>query len=112
MTDGLDVHPAYVERLYSRRPRLPEEPSTEQLEAWIELADLVRDEDFRTSVRKFYHRAFGTERGKLMTTPEMLARAERQRSLLLEAQAALRDGVAADSPRARDIAERVVAALR
>ncbi|WP_201778818.1 hypothetical protein [Streptomyces sp. 150FB] len=33
VTDGLDVHPGYAERLHSRRPHLPEEPSTEQLEA-------------------------------------------------------------------------------
>ncbi|MGH1553749.1 MerR family transcriptional regulator [Streptomyces sp. L7] len=36
VTEGLDVHPAYIEQLHSRRPQLPEEPSTEQLEAWIE----------------------------------------------------------------------------
>lgn len=28
VTDGLDVHPSYVERLHSLRPHLPEEPST------------------------------------------------------------------------------------
>ncbi|UOX93029.1 MerR family transcriptional regulator [Amycolatopsis sp. FBCC-B4732] len=106
VTEGLDVHPAYVEQLRSRRPNLPEEPSTEQLEAWIELADLVRDEDFRTSVRDFYHRAFAADRGRLMTTPEMLARLEAHRKLLLEARAARQAGVAADSPRARELAER------
>lgn len=109
VTDGLDVHPEYVERLRSRRPHLPEEPSTEQLEAWIELADLVQDEDFRTSLREFYHRTFSTEQGKLMTTPDMVARAERHRELLLEARAAQQSGVAADSPQAREIAERVAA---
>ncbi|MEU7786216.1 MerR family transcriptional regulator [Amycolatopsis sp. NPDC049159] len=90
VTEGLDVHPAYVE----------------QLEAWIELADLVRDEDFRTSVRDFYHRTFAADRGRLMTTPEMLARFEEHRKLLLEARAARQAGVAADSPRARELAER------
>jgi hypothetical protein len=109
VTDGLDVHPGCVERLHSRRPHLPEEPSTEQLEAWIELAEIVQDEEFRTSVREFYHRAFGTEQGKLMATPEMMARAERHRTLLLEAMAARQAGVPADSPQARDIAERVAA---
>jgi len=106
VTEGLDVHPAYVEQLRNRRPNLPEEPSTEQLEAWIELADLVRDEDFRTSVRDFYHRTFAADRGRLMTTPEMLARLEEHRKLLLEARAAQQAGVAADSPRARELAER------
>ncbi|MEV4148711.1 MerR family transcriptional regulator [Amycolatopsis sp. NPDC049691] len=109
VTDGLDVHPGYLERLRDRRPRLPEEPSTEQLEAWIELAEIVRDDRFRTELRAFFHRAFGSEQGKLMATPEMLARAERRRVLYLEAQAAQQAGVPADSPRAREIAERMVA---
>jgi hypothetical protein len=44
-----------------------------------------------------------------MATPEMMARAERHRLLLLEARNAQQAGVAADSPQARDIAERVAA---
>lgn len=109
VTDGLDVHAGYLERLHNRRPHLPEEPSTEQLEAWIELAEIVQDDGFRTELRAHFHRAFGTERGKLMATPEMLARAERRRVLYLEAQAAQQAGVPADSAQARDIAERMVA---
>ncbi|MFJ9779382.1 MerR family transcriptional regulator [Amycolatopsis sp. NPDC101161] len=109
VTDGLDVHPGYLERLHNRRPHLPEEPSTEQLEAWIELAEIVQDDGFRTELRAHFHRAFGTEQGKLMATPEMLARAERRRLLYLEAQAAQQAGVPADSAQARDIAERMVA---
>ncbi|MGW1872428.1 hypothetical protein [Streptomyces sp. NPDC001975] len=109
VTDGLDVHPGYVERLHGRRPRLPEEPSAEQLEAWIELAEIVQDGDFRTALRDFFHRTFGTEQGRLMASPEMMARVERHRRLLLEAQASQQAGVPADSPRARDIAERVAA---
>jgi DNA-binding transcriptional MerR regulator len=109
VTDGLDVHAGYLERLHNRRPHLPEEPSTEQLEAWIELAEIVQDDGFRTELRAHFRRAFGTEQGKLMATPEMLARAERQRVLYLEAQAAQQAGVPADSAQAREIAERMVA---
>jgi DNA-binding transcriptional MerR regulator len=109
VTDGLDVHPSYVEGLHSRRPHLPEEPSAEQLEAWIELAEIVQDEEFRTTLRNFFHRTFGSERGKLMATPEMMARTERHRRLQLEAMAAQQASVPADSPQARDIAERVAA---
>ena len=109
VTDGLDVHPSYIERLHSMRPHLSEQPSTEQLEAWIELAEIVQEKDFRTSMREFYHRAFNTEQGRLMTAPEMMDRAERHRELILEAKAAQQAGVPADSPQARDIAERVAA---
>ncbi|MFD2417214.1 MerR family transcriptional regulator [Amycolatopsis pigmentata] len=109
VTDGLDIDPSYPERLRNQRPQLPEEPSTEQLEAWIELANLVRDEDFRTTLRDHFHRVFSTEQGKLMATPEMMAHAERQRRLFLEARAAQQAGLAADSPQARELAERVAA---
>jgi len=109
VTDGLDVHPSYVERLRSRRPHLPEEPSTAQLEAWIELGGLVRDEGFRTALRDFFHRTFGTEKGRLMASPEMMARVESRLELLAEARVCQQAGVPADSARARDIAERVAA---
>ena len=44
-TEGPQVHPAFVERMRQWRPRLPTEPTADQLEAWIELADLMQDED-------------------------------------------------------------------
>jgi DNA-binding transcriptional MerR regulator len=109
VTDGLDVNPGYLERLHRMRPNLPEEPSTEQLEAWIELADMVQDPGTRQTLRDFFHRAFDTEQGKLMASPEIIARVEQRRALLLEAQAAREAGVPADSPQARDIAERMAA---
>lgn len=109
VTEGLDVHPGYIERLHSRRPHLPEEPSTEQLEAWIELAEIVQDEAFRTALRDFFHRALGTENGRLMASPEMVARVERHLKLRSEARASHQAGVPADSPQARNIAERVAA---
>lgn len=110
VTEGLDVHPSYIERLHCTRPHLPEDPSTEQLEAWIELAEIVRAEEIRRALREFYHRAFGNERGRLMASPEMTAHAERQQALTVEAMAAYEAGVPAESPHARDIAERVAAA--
>lgn len=110
VTEGLDVHPSYIERLHSVRPHLPEDPSTEQLEAWIELAEIVRDEEIRNALREFYHRTFDNERGRLMASPEMMAHAERQHVLAVEAMAAYEAGVPAQSPHARDIAERVAAA--
>jgi hypothetical protein len=44
-----------------------------------------------------------------MASPKMMARIERHRKLVLEARASHQAGVPADSPRARDIAERVAA---
>ncbi|WP_051450874.1 MerR family DNA-binding transcriptional regulator [Actinospica robiniae] len=109
VTDGLDVHPGFVERLHHRRPHLPEEPSTEQLEAWIELAEIVQDKEVRTAVRDFLHRTFDTEQGRLVVSPDMAAHVEKQCRLLLEARAAWQAGVSADSAQARDLPERVAA---
>ncbi|WP_405854540.1 hypothetical protein OG407_02500 [Streptomyces sp. NBC_01515] len=44
-----------------------------------------------------------------MASPEMTARVEKHRKLLLEARASQQAGVPADSPQARDLAERVAA---
>ncbi|MBP2479578.1 hypothetical protein JOF53_008450 [Crossiella equi] len=43
ISDGLDATPAFVALLRGYRPILPEEPTTKQLEPWIELANLLQD---------------------------------------------------------------------
>ena len=48
---GLDPSPARSAR-WSAGPDLPEDPSPEQVEAWIELAGLAGDPDFRQRVRQ------------------------------------------------------------
>jgi DNA-binding transcriptional MerR regulator len=48
---GLEVDPAFVARMRSAQPALPDDPSPEQVDAWIELAELVQDPDFRARIR-------------------------------------------------------------
>ena len=48
---GRDLDPALVARMRMARPELPDDPTPEQVEAWIELAQLVADPDFRDAVR-------------------------------------------------------------
>ncbi len=55
--DGLDADPGIVERMRMAMPELPEEPTTEQVQAWIELAELVGDPDFRGRVRAMAQRS-------------------------------------------------------
>ena len=55
--DGLDADPGIVERMRMAMPQLPEEPTTEQVQAWIELAELVGDPDFRGRVRAMAQRS-------------------------------------------------------
>ncbi|WP_280433872.1 MerR family transcriptional regulator [Nocardia carnea] len=49
---GVDANPAMVELLRTSMPDLPEDPSTEQVEAWMEMVELVQDSDFRAAVRR------------------------------------------------------------
>ncbi|KAB8191501.1 MerR family transcriptional regulator [Nonomuraea phyllanthi] len=111
VSEGLDVRPSFVERLREVRPNLPEEPTTEQLEAWIELADLVRDDDFRRSVRTYLHDTYSTPSGRLMTAPATLGSIDKGAAIIQEAQVAHQAGVPEDSPQARDIADRFVTAI-
>jgi DNA-binding transcriptional MerR regulator len=49
---GLDDQPAYPGVIVSMTPELPDDPTTEQIEAWLELAELCRDPDFRARMRR------------------------------------------------------------
>jgi DNA-binding transcriptional MerR regulator len=49
---GVDANPAMVELLRSSMPDLPDDPTVEQVQAWMELVQLVQDEDFRAAVRR------------------------------------------------------------
>lgn len=111
VTDGLEAQPAMVERLRKQRPNLPEEPTAEQLEAWIELADLVADPDFRSAVSRFLHESFGPETVRRMSSPAKTEQLRRQQEILAEIQAAHKAGVPSDSAEARDMADRFMASL-
>jgi hypothetical protein len=108
-SDGLDVHPDFVERLRRTRPNLPEEPTTEQLEAWIKLADLLLDDEFRHSVREYLHDRYSTAPGRLMSSPRVLSSIDRGTPIFEESQAACQAGLPVDSPQAQDIADRYAA---
>ncbi|MFS1300014.1 MerR family transcriptional regulator [Streptosporangium longisporum] len=49
---GLEADHGFVGIRRSMTPRLPDDPETEQVEAWIELAELSRDPDFRDGMRR------------------------------------------------------------
>jgi DNA-binding transcriptional MerR regulator len=54
--DGLDADSGIVARMRGAMPELPDEPTHEQLEAWLELAELVADDDFRAVIRRMAER--------------------------------------------------------
>ncbi len=49
---GLDANPEFVDMMRSAMPELPDDPEPEQVAAWVELAELTQDPDFRAAVRR------------------------------------------------------------
>ncbi|MEV0614871.1 MerR family transcriptional regulator [Nonomuraea sp. NPDC050404] len=108
---GLDVAPDFVERLAAMRPHLPEDPTAEQLEAWIELADLVRDPAFRDAVRSFLQETYSTPPARLMTaTPVQDFIYTTGTKIMEDLFAAHRAGLPADSPQAQEAVVRLARA--
>ncbi len=48
----VDADPAAVAMVRVATPDLPDDPSSEQVAAWVELAEMVGDEDFRARMRR------------------------------------------------------------
>ncbi|MFC8221454.1 MerR family transcriptional regulator [Streptomyces sp. NPDC057362] len=49
---GLDANADFVDMMRSAMPELPDDPAPEQVDAWVELAELTQDSDFRAAVRR------------------------------------------------------------
>ncbi|OUC94026.1 MerR family transcriptional regulator [Streptomyces swartbergensis] len=49
---GLDSNPEFVTLMRSVLPELPEDPTPEQIGAWVELVELCQSADFRAAVRR------------------------------------------------------------
>lgn len=49
--EGLEPNPARAQR-WAAAPNLPDDPSPGQVDAWVELAELVSDPDFRRRTRR------------------------------------------------------------
>lgn len=58
-----------VEKLRAAHPRLPEDPSSEQLDAWISLSELLRDGQYREETRAYLRETYATDVGKKMSAP-------------------------------------------
>jgi DNA-binding transcriptional MerR regulator len=76
---------------------LPDDPTDEQVDAWIEFAELVRDDDFRARLRAMSERSFNGDNPQ----PNDRESASRNAEFVSETvQAALDAGVTPDDPRA------------
>ncbi|WP_433181444.1 MerR family transcriptional regulator [Actinoallomurus sp. CA-150999] len=103
VTEGIDTDsPAMgIARSMRKLPaELPEDPAPEQVDAWVELAELVQDEDFRQRVRAMAVAGEGAD--ELEYGPDYHRVAE-------HASRALADGVAPGSAAGRTVLDRIVA---
>ncbi|BDU03956.1 MerR family transcriptional regulator [Nocardia cyriacigeorgica] len=102
---GVDGNPEVVELLRSSMPELPEDPTPRQVEAWMELVELVQDPDFRDAVRRMAeYQAAERAAGDTTGLHHELTEAVRE-----EVGRAVADGVAPGSATAAEIVDALTA---
>ncbi|WP_416973098.1 TIGR03086 family metal-binding protein [Streptomyces sp. 4F14] len=104
----LDV-PDFREGLLAAGSGLPEDPTDEQVDAWLELGELVAGEELRAAVRRLGEYAARAGRGVRDPGAEAEMRALTG-SWTARVREAMRAGIAADSPAADPVVAGVVAA--
>ncbi|GAA2647890.1 TIGR03086 family metal-binding protein [Streptomyces lunalinharesii] len=108
--DGVPA-PAYRSGLLAATPDLPDDPTPEQLAAWIELAALVRDPELGAALRRLAAYSARTA-PPADGDPAADADAARRVATVLRtlAETAVADGIAPDSPAAAPLVAELVAA--
>ncbi|MEC3981439.1 helix-turn-helix domain-containing protein [Amycolatopsis sp. H20-H5] len=106
MVDGLDVDSALYNQLSCAKPDLPDDPAPEQLEAWIEFAELVTDPTFRKLIRGMGERQSAQRQAGEYQQPTETQQ-EQWVAWSSRAQAAVDAGLAPDSPEGRALAETI-----
>lgn len=92
--DGLDADPAFAAKLRSALPELPDDPAPEQVDAWVELAELVQDPGFKARIRQMVeYQASHPQTGGSDLVDITRTRVE----------TAMAEGIAPDSPQARPV---------
>ncbi|MEY9872541.1 DNA-binding transcriptional MerR regulator [Streptacidiphilus sp. MAP12-33] len=99
---GLDAAPGLVDRLRGTGSTLPDDPTPEQLDAWLELSEMTRDPEFEQLARAALAASLDADH----------AGADRHRlfaeNLDATVGAALRAGLAPDAPEAAEILDRLL----
>ncbi|MFC4068611.1 helix-turn-helix domain-containing protein [Actinoplanes subglobosus] len=111
VTTGWEPPERMVSWWRAARPELPADPTAAQLEAWIDLAELVRDGEIRRAVRRELIEVCTTGAGPLMTSSPMLDSLEAGTPIGQAAIDAVRAELAPDSAEGRRIADRWMAWL-
>jgi DNA-binding transcriptional MerR regulator len=106
---GLDADPELVDRLRVTAPELPDEPTPEQVDAWVELAELVADPEFRRGMRTMaeHHATSRAEGGPAGEPGAFRWFARRMTTLVGDAR---ERGTAPGSPEAADVLDALLGA--
>jgi DNA-binding transcriptional MerR regulator len=107
VTEGLDMDPAFVQQMRAARPALPDDPTPDQLEAWIEFGELVRDPEFRRLIREL-----NVKHADARRAGESMAPADQpdMDGLFERAESALAEGTAPQSAAGRAVADELARA--
>lgn len=104
-----DLPADVAERLRDARPRLPDDPTAAQLDAWITLAELLQDTEFRRATRSYLQDTYATHPGAAMSTsPVQSFVASAGADLMPRLIAAHASGLSPDDPHARGLAAELV----
>ncbi|MFC7307777.1 TIGR03086 family metal-binding protein [Streptomyces monticola] len=104
----LDV-PTYRRGLLAATPELPDDPTDQQVDAWIELSELVADPALRAGMRRMAR--YAAEHAPGEHDEAALQAMHRLTDFWTErVNSAMRDGIAPDSPAAEPVVAAVVAA--
>ncbi|HEX7307422.1 MerR family transcriptional regulator [Lentzea sp.] len=102
-----ELDPRFEQHMRSVRVELPDDPTTEQLEAWVELAKLVQDQDFRAAIKRMSAQHEEQRRAGVDMGPRSDGQREAFDFAISQARAALDAGIAPGSPEAREVVARV-----
>ncbi|MGB3377025.1 MAG: MerR family transcriptional regulator [Microbacterium sp.] len=98
-----------TDRLREAHPQLPADPSPEQLEAWIDLSELLQDDDYRTVTREYLRETYASEIGRRMAEPDIQDFIHSAgEDLMPKLTAAYAAGLSPDDPHAASLAEQFV----
>jgi hypothetical protein len=90
-------------------PRLPEDPTAAQLEAWITLAELLQDTEFRHATRSYLRETYATGPGITMSTrPVQNFIVSAGEDLMPKLMAAHASGLSPADPHVRGLATELV----
>ncbi|MCQ4083140.1 MerR family transcriptional regulator [Streptomyces sp. RB6PN25] len=105
---GLDADPQLRQKLMTTPPELPDEPTPEQVDAWVELAELVSDPGFRQRMRRMaeYNAESRAQSGPARDTGAYMRFPKKVSMLVGEAR---ERGVAPDSAEAAEVVDQLLA---